>query len=75
MVCVPGDNDRSHGRHYYADLPLDGLYICRGESLVLVGSVADALPPAHAVPLEALGELSARALRPLEWDFDTDLTA
>jgi small nuclear ribonucleoprotein (snRNP)-like protein len=78
IVRVPesDDDDSSRCRHYYADLPLDGFYIARGESLVLVGQVTDdASHLLQAVSLEELGALSARALRPLEWDFDTDLIA
>lgn len=64
-------------RNYYADLPLDGLYIARGESLVLVGEVHDESNNVlmQSVTLEELGNLSSNALPSLEWDFDTDLTA
>ena len=64
-------------RNYYADLPLDGLYIARGESLVLVGEVHDESNNIlmQPVTLEELGNLSPNALPSLEWDFDTDLTA
>ena len=64
-------------RNYYADLPLDGLYIARGESLVLVGEVHDESNNIlmQPVTLEELRNLSPNALPSLEWDFDTDLTA
>ena len=80
MVRVPleeENRDDTRCRHYYADLPLDGLYIARGESLVLVGAVEDDdhHPLQQAVPLEELSALAGRALRPLEWDFDNDLIA
>lgn len=79
IVRVPDTDDPASPtvRHCYADLPLDGLYIARGESLVLVGQVHDAVPSPllQSVSLEELGALSSRALRPLEWDFDTDLIA
>lgn len=71
--------DKGNGmrRNYYADLPLDGLYIARGESLVLVGEVHDESNNVlmQSVTLEELGNLSSYALPSLEWDFDTDLTA
>jgi hypothetical protein len=71
------DKDTGIKRNYYSDIPLEGLYIARGESLVLVGEVHDEsnnilLQP---VSLEELGTLSSSALPRLEWDFDTDLTA
>jgi hypothetical protein len=73
-VDDPGDGTP---RNYYADIPLDGLYMARGESLVLVGEVHDESNNIlmQNVPLEELRKLSSRALRPLEWDFDNDLIA
>ena len=64
-------------RNFYADLPLEGLYIARGESLVLVGEVNDESNNVlmRPVTMEEFGNLSSDALPPLEWDFDTDLTA
>lgn len=76
IVTVVDDQGRK--RNYYADLPLEGLYLGRGESLVLVGALHDDEsnnPLLELVTLEELTKLSARAIPALEWDFDTDLTA
>jgi hypothetical protein len=71
------DKDNGMKRNYYADIPLEGLYVARGESLVLVGEVHDESNNIimQPVSMEELGTLSASALPRLEWDFDTDLTA
>lgn len=71
------DKDSGLKRNFYADLPLEGLYIARGESLVLVGEVHDESNNIlmQPVTMEEFGNLSPNALPPLEWDFDTDLTA
>ncbi len=75
IVTVVDDQGRK--RNYYADLPLEGLYLGRGESLVLVGAIHDESnnPLMQSVTLDELTKLSARAIPALEWDFDTDLTA
>ena len=72
---------------YYCDVPL-GVYVIRGDSMVLLGSI----PPEgnNPVPmqsvslqeLEAMEEEEAKGISentenagPLTWDFDTDLIA
>jgi hypothetical protein len=71
--------DKANGmkRNFYYDIPLEGLYVARGESLVLVGEVHDESKNILMQPVthEELLQLSSDALPPLEWDFDTDLTA
>jgi len=68
---------------YYADLPL-GLYVVRGDSMVLAGHIpheTETATTANVVPmkqvtLEELDQLQQPAsAAPLEWDFDTDLIA
>jgi U6 snRNA-associated Sm-like protein LSm1 len=61
---------------YYADIPL-GIYIVRGDSMVLMGTIPDdnSMPNLQEVDLEKLQELDAKADPALKWDFDIDLTA
>jgi len=65
-----------NGVSYFADVPL-GLYIVRGDSVVLLGQLSD-------YAQERMKEVSMEELRTmiqesgtdnLEWDFDNDLTA
>ena len=62
---------------YYADVPL-GLYVIRGDSMVLCGSVNDLVSESvmKQVTLDDLQEQDEDTLEsPLQWDFDTDLIA
>jgi hypothetical protein len=82
------NNNNTAGITYYADIPL-GVYVIRGDSVVLLGSIHDMpndAPNMKAVTLEELVELQsqpppeAEAAKnpdqgPLTWDFDTDLIA
>lgn len=61
-------------RYYYADVPL-GIYVVRGDSMVLAGDVQENLDIMEKVSVEKLNEVSKEALKELDWDFDTDLTA
>lgn len=81
------DRSGGEGVAYYADVPL-GLYVVRGDSVVLLGQVASGGPsPPHygnrlqEVPWEELEKRIAEQEQqdpkpePLQWDFDTDLVA
>ena len=75
---------------YFSDIPL-GVYVIRGDAVVILGAMADdprrnAAINLKQVTLEELGELqTANASKkpgedavengPLTWDFDTDLIA
>lgn len=78
IVSIQNEESGGMKRNYYSDIPLEGIYIARGESLVLVGEVHDndaSTLLMQPVSIEELGKLSATALPTLEWDFDSDLTA
>ena len=63
------------GKIYYASVPL-GLYVVRGDSMVLMGEIDDTCGVAKEVSLEELEERIEQAKKEeLEWDFDTDLVA
>lgn len=63
------------GTCYYADVPL-GLYVVRGDSMVLLGQVGNEDQNCKKVTLEALEErMKTCDSGELEWDFDTDLVA
>ena len=67
---------------YYADIPL-GVYIVRGDSMVLLGQVdeVDSNNLMKQVELNELDEMKSKdeasndGDTPLEWDFDKDLLA
>lgn len=75
---------------YYSDIPL-GVYVIRGDSIVLLGNVSDDNTnnqssnnrtfPLKEVPLEELEvkveeeKKEGTGEEPLKWDFDTDLIA
>jgi hypothetical protein len=59
---------------YYADVPL-GIYVVRGDSMVLAGDVNDDLQLMEKVSLDTLNEMRKKGIPGLNWDFDTDLTA
>lgn len=67
-----------NGQHYHANQPL-GLYIVRGDSLVLMGEISDAIQTtSKEVTVEELEELACQQddnEQELEWDFDNDLIA
>ena len=71
IVTVYSDGVR---KNYFADIPL-GMYIVRGDSMVLCGEVHNHWPLLEEVSLEELDKLQAQAEPPLEWEFDLDLTA
>eukprot|EP00547_Thalassionema_nitzschioides_P014290 CAMPEP_0194235660 /NCGR_PEP_ID=MMETSP0158-20130606/3093_1 /TAXON_ID=33649 /ORGANISM="Thalassionema nitzschioides, Strain L26-B" /LENGTH=151 /DNA_ID=CAMNT_0038969185 /DNA_START=7 /DNA_END=462 /DNA_ORIENTATION=- len=65
------------GVSYYCDVPL-GLYVVRGDSMVLLGQVGDILNTDRIkkVDKEVLDKmLEESGSGELNWDFDTDLTA
>ena len=70
------------GAYYYADVPL-GMYVVRGDSMVLTGKLpADPASEEIATGMKRVSLVELNALEkqeeieaPLEWDFDTDLTA
>jgi hypothetical protein len=63
------------GTRYYADVPL-GLYVVRGDSMVLLGNMGEDDETCIEVTLEELEErMKACSDGQLEWDFDTDLVA
>lgn len=61
---------------YYADVPL-GLYVVRGDSMVLLGQVGDFIPnQLKEVKLEELVHMIAESgAGALNWDVDADLQA
>lgn len=71
-MCTTGE------QNYHASIPL-GLYVVRGDSMVLLGTLGDdSNNNSKEVSLEELEELSRKSAplsEPLEWDFDTDLVA
>ena len=63
------------GISYYADVPL-GLYVVRGDSMVLLGQVGEEGQNCKEVTIEELEErMKTCDTGELEWDFDTDLVA
>lgn len=71
MVTVQNDNGF---QYYYADVPL-GIYVVRGDSMVLAGDVNDNLQMMEKVSIDKLKEIRKIAIPELNWDFDADLTA
>lgn len=71
MVTVQNDNGF---QYYYADVPL-GIYVVRGDSMVLAGDVNDSLQMMEKVSIDKLKEIRKTAIPELNWDFDADLTA
>ena len=60
---------------YYTDEPL-GLYVVRGDSMVLLGQLSDFTSTKKEVSKEELDVLRAKhGSGALLWDFDSDLTA
>ena len=76
IVTVKDDNGVP--RNYYSDVPL-GIYVVRGDSMVLAGEVHDnssaQAPLMQQVSLDELEKLAVQANAQLEWDFDGDLIA
>ena len=60
-VAVAAGNSNNKNITYYSDIPL-GIYVIRGDSVVLLGSIHDMAVPSNmkAVTLEELGELQAK---------------
>lgn len=71
IVTVKTDGN---SKNYFADIPL-GMYVVRGDSMVLCGEVHNHWPLLEEVSLEELEKLQEKAEPPLEWEFDLDLTA
>ena len=69
QIVVKPHGDNNSGM-YYHDMPL-GMYIVRGDSVVLTGQVGE--DTGTAVSLEKLQELQQQ--EGLQWDFDNDLIA
>ena len=64
----------SDGITYCADIPL-GVYVVRGESVVLMGQMASD-QGMNPIPLAQLEEMAGKSeTTKLEWDFDKDLLA
>lgn len=65
-----------NGQDYHADTPL-GLYVVKGDSLVLMGEIDDGISmTSKEVSIEELEERREQAEQEqldLEWDFDQDL--
>jgi small nuclear ribonucleoprotein (snRNP)-like protein len=82
IVAVRREDNPNSPSHFYTDIPL-GLYIVRGESLVVIGEVHDESNAGddggggwmQRVSLDELQSLASRAEPPVEWDFDGDLIA
>lgn len=74
IVSVKRNGNNIQLSNYFADIPL-GVYVVRGDSMVLMGEVHDNSALMERVSLEELEKLSAGADAPLEWDFDGDLIA
>jgi hypothetical protein len=69
--------DSATGVASYNDIPL-GMYVVRGETVVLMGRVLEdhqQQPLMKEVSLEEMNRLQEALKEPLEWDFDTDLIA
>ena len=68
----------SEGVSYYHDIPL-GIYIVRGDSMVLMGQLNEMKEQMimRKVSLEELEIIEKKEPRnePLNWDFDADLIA
>jgi U6 snRNA-associated Sm-like protein LSm1 len=64
----------SDGVTYYADVPL-GIYVVRGDSIVLMGQVSsdEQMKELRMPELDEI--IEASNLEKLEWDFDKDLLA
>jgi len=68
-MCMAG------GQQYHADVPL-GLYVVRGDSIVLMGELNENVQTSTEITMEELEERLEQAEKEeLEWDFDTDLVA
>jgi len=78
MVLEEASERKMHrdkeGVTYFADVPL-GVYIVRGDSMVMLGQIApdQGMKQVELDELEKLMKMSAS--EPLEWDFDKDLLA
>ena len=59
---------------YFTDIPL-GVFVVRGDSLVLAGEVHEQSVLMKQVPLAEFEKLETKAEPPLSWDFDEDLIA
>ena len=65
----------SDGKTYFADIPL-GVYVVRGESIVLMGQVGTDNNMMQELQLPELEEMmDSTNETKLEWDFDQDLLA
>ena len=67
--------DSESGVASYNDIPL-GIYVVRGDTVVLMGRLADGeIQQMKQVDGEEFDQLARTSKPPLEWDFDTDLIA
>lgn len=66
--------DSRTGMAFYYDIPL-GVYIVRGDTIVLLGNTDDEQLRMKRVSATELEELEQIPKTPLEWDFDNDLIA
>lgn len=77
MVLEDASERKTHvheGTFYYADIPL-GVYIVRGESMVLLGQVATPDGMKQVEPDELSEMVKKHNGGTLVWDFDKDLLA
>jgi len=78
MVLEDASERKTHrdadGVTYFADVPL-GVYLVRGESMVLLGQISsdEGMKQVEVDQLEEIMKKSSSS--PLEWDFDKDLLA
>lgn len=78
MVLEEASERKMHrdekGVTYFADIPL-GVYIVRGDSMVMLGQISSD-QGMKQVEVDELEELKKKSESgPLEWDFDKDLLA
>ena len=80
-MVIPKDPSSSTGPSassdvYYSDVPL-GLYVVRGDSVVIMGRTDPAAAVGQAVSLQELEEIQRKqaAAAELDWDVDADLVA
>mmetsp|Transcript_19442 Transcript_19442/g.46042 ORF Transcript_19442/g.46042 Transcript_19442/m.46042 type:complete len:89 (-) Transcript_19442:136-402(-) len=66
----------AQGICHYSDIPL-GLYIVRGDSIVLLGQIDAMREPQvmKEVSLEELDAIREQSTEATTWDFDSDLVA
>jgi len=64
----------SDGAIYFADVPL-GVYIVRGDSMVMMGQISSDQGMTQVEAAELHQIMAKESVEQLEWDFDKDLMA